>query len=340
MDSAEKLLKRDYRGRLTAIQKLHDWKESRQQHYFPIERIEKALEQHHPQLVFLDTQEGIELVAAAIAKGHPVVTDYGATYGTAFSLNIRQEVAEIRREQEPLAVVSLVCSKMDAVRWMDTSRLHPEIVASIHNQEESSNLDVIEGISFIRFPCTEEAKEELGPYYVNKEREVQAFMVDDDPLMSYLAQQYDVHYIAVRSSNITGRPEEPFKNGAEVYATEIGAPIIAVRSKAALQAQLDDEAVVSTSDIVENLRRQRVGSQPILVFKTENGEAVVELARAGNTTPETMQRLLRDFLRDSIKFTYHEEKVAGHTRKMFDVNPAITEPAEIKKIILKASLLT
>ncbi|MDQ5951119.1 MAG: hypothetical protein QG639_396 [Patescibacteria group bacterium] len=333
-------LNKDYRGRLAAIQKLKEWKVSRADMYLPTHHIENTLKKHQPQLVFLDTQEGIELVATAIAKGNPVVTDYGATYGTAFSLNIRQEVAEIRKEQEPLAIVSLVCSKRDALSWMDTSRMHPEIVASIYNQQECSNLDVIEGIAFIRFPCTDEAKEELGSYYVNQDREVQVFMVDNDPLMDYLSQQFDIHYIAVRSSNITGRPEEPFKNGAEVYASEIGAPIIAVRSKAALQAQLDDEAVVSTSEIAENLRRQRVGSQPILVFKTENGEPVVELARAGNTTPETMHRLLRDFLRDTIQFNYHEEKIAGHKRKMFDVNPAVTDPAEIKKIILKASLIT
>lgn len=334
MDTAENSIS-SYKKRLLRIAKLHEWQKSREEYGFPVGHVEKTLNTHQPELVFLDTNEGVERVAQAIAQNHPVVTDYGATYGTAFSLNIRKEVAEVRREQEPLAIVSLVCSMKDALRWMNRNRLHPTIVKAI----DSGGLDIIAGVSFVRFPCNDEAFNELGSYYVNEDQEVQVFIVDNDPLMDHLSQHHNIHYIAVRSSNITGKPEEPYAKGAQAYASEIGAPIIAVRSKAALAAQLEDEQIASSSELVESLRRKRMGSQPILVFKTMAGKAVVELVRAGNTTPETMKRLLRDFLGGSIEFVYHEEKVAAHTRKMFEAPANLMEPQQIKEAILEASLL-
>lgn len=336
--------KRTYIGNVWEKETLEKWKDSRMKHGFPTQQIDTKLLNHQPVLVFLDTKEGIALVAEAIANDHPVVTDYGSTYGTAFSLKIRREIAHIRREQEPLPIVSLVCAKEQALKWMNKSEIHQDILESINNSDSLSNLDIISGISFIRFKCTQEAREELGEYYVNKDNEVQVFIVDDDPLMKYLADHYDIHYIAVRSSNITGNPEEPFKSGAEKYASEIGAPIIAVRNKVALQAQLEDEELVSTQQIDEGMKRKRMGSQPILTFKKEyiDGEekAVVELVRAGNTSQETIQRLLNNFLQGGkILFRYNEVKPVGW-RKEFNVDPAITDPQEIKKIILEATLIS
>jgi hypothetical protein len=325
-----------YPYRLQKLNILRQMRASREEHGFNTEHVQKKIEENRPVVVFLDTEKGVAEVAKAIASGHPVVTDYGATYGTAFPLGIRQEIAKVRLEQEPLAVVSLVCSKEDALKWMNTSKMHPAILKAVEN----GCLDIIAGVSFIRFPCTDEALKELGPEYVNHEQEVQVFIVENDPIMNYLAFHHDIHFIAVRSSNITGKPEEPFVKGAEVYANEIGSPIVAVRSKEAYQAQLDDESIVTSDDLADKLQRKRVGSQPILVFKTDaNGNPVIELARAGNTTPETMQRLLKEYLGE-ITFEYHEEKQPAHKRKMFEVSSEITDPAEIKRAILQASLLS
>ena len=306
------------------------------------DHIERKLKEYHPATVFLDTKEGIERVALAIAQNHPVVTDYGSTYGTAFPLGIRELVAYVRKEEAPLAIVSLICSKKDALRWMDRDRLHPDLVDAI----DTVGLDMIEGISFIRFPATPEAKEELGEYYVNGDNEIQVFIVENDPLMDCLAKKYNIHYIAVRSSNITGKPEEPFINGAENYAKDIGAPIFAVRSKEAFAAQLADQQISSSEDATVQLRRKRVGSQPILSFTQKPNSdhpdkmtAVVELVRAGNTSPETMLALLRDFLDGKIDFHYREEKKAAHTRRMFQVSKDIEDPIEVKKAILEATLL-
>lgn len=305
--------------------------------------LEEKLREFYPQIVFLDTEQGVQEVGDAIFNNHPVVIDYGATYGTSFPAGIRELVAYVRKEQAPLAIVSLVCSQKDMLAWMDSDRLHPNLVKAI----DAGLLDLIEGIAFIRFPVTQAAKEELGEYYVNGDNEVQVFMVDNDPLMEYLAKKHHIRYIGVRSSNITGQPEEPFATGAQNYAHAIGAPLFAVRSRAALQAQLDDEQVTSPAEAAEKLKRKRVGSQPILTFtqkpdpsSPDQLKAVIELVRTGNTNAKTIERLLKKFLKEyKIGFDHHEEKKISFQRRLFDVPEKITDPQEIKQAILDATLL-
>lgn len=338
-EKEETVVERAYETRLRIIEKILELMEIRGESGQQIDDLELERMKYHPDTVFLDTDEGVELVAQAIADGHPVVTDYGATYGTAFSVGIRDLIAHVRKEQLPLAVVSLVCTKKVALKWINKNRLHKNIVAAIE-KKGIDILDLVSGIAFVRFPCTDEAQTELGEHYVNPDQELQVFIVDNDPLMARLAEKYHIEYVAVRSSNITGKPEEPFVTGAEDYAKEIGAPIFAVRSRKAYQAQLDDhKAISSSAEANARLQRERVGSQPILAFRTNDHGSVIELVRAGNTSPKTMERLLRDFLDDSITFDYKEEKNPAHKRKEYEVSKEITDPLKIKAELLKASLL-
>jgi len=296
--------------------------------------IKDALATHHSELVFLDSEEGVARIATAICEGYPVVTDYGATFGTTFSPGIRKEIAQMRHEQEPLATVSLVCDMQTALEWLDRERLPEDLKTSI----QENGLDIFAGISFIRFPATAEAQAEVGEFYVNAHNEIQVFIVENDPLMNELKKR-GRKYVAVRSSNLTGEHEETYLNGATAYAETIGAPLIAIRSKKQLELILSDTSVSSSADISKQARA-RVGSQPIVSFgTTDTGEACVTLVRAGNTSPGTMQRLLRDFLGEDIKFQYSEEKKTNFSRQAFEVSEEISQPSDIKQELLKASLL-
>jgi len=281
-------------------------------------------------IVFLDTLQGVSEVGDAIARGWPVVTDYGATYGTAFPPDIREAVATARGETLPLATVSIVTFRDVAYRWMDTGRIHPHLVEALND----GRFDILTGISFIRFACTRECQRSLGHHYINDHREVQVFIVpDNDPLMSYLKTDHNLSYIAVRSSNITGRQEEAFAPGAAKYAKEIGAPIMAVRSLAAYQAQKKDEKLVG-NQLYDRLQRKRYGSQPIISLSTVDQPPAITLVRAGNTDPATFQRLMSGIVSDKIGFIYVPEKAAAFHRPMYQVDNSVDAPEQIRQLLL------
>jgi hypothetical protein len=287
----------------------------------------------NPKIVFLDTEQGVSEVGDAIAQGWPVVTDYGATYGTAFPPNIREAVATARGETEPLATVSIVTFRDVAFGWMDTTRIHPDIVEALNE----GKFDILTGISFIRFACNEKCQETLGHHYVNEKKEVQVFIVpDEDPLMAYLRKDHNLAYIAVRSSNVTGQQEQAFAPGAVKYAQAIGAPIMAVRSLDSFNVQIEDEHLVRQNQYV-NLQRKRFGSQPIISLSSAEEPAVVTLVRAGNTDPSTLQSLMADIVSEKIGFVYVPEKVTSFSRQMYKTEDSVKSPQEIRKLLLEHS---
>lgn len=286
-----------------------------------------------PKIVFMDTAQGVAEVGDALAMGWPVITDYGATYGTTFPPQIREAVALARGEVEPLPTVSIVTFRDVAYGWMDTSRIHPELVQSLN----AGKFDILNGISFIRYPCNTTCQETLGRHYVNAKQEVQVFIIpDDDPLMSYLRSEHRLAYIAVRSSNVTGQQEEAFPEGALKYAAAIGSPILAVRSLESLTVQQEDEQNVR-ENLSEKLNRKRYGSQPIVTLSSVDEPPALTLTRAGNTDPATLQRLMADIIADGISFVYIPEKTTSFTRPMYAAGDDARTPQEIRRLLLKHS---
>lgn len=286
-----------------------------------------------PKIVFLDTRQGVSEVGDAIAQGWPVVTDYGATYGTAFPPGIRQAIAAARKESEPLQVVSLVTFRDIAYQWMDTGRIHPDVMSALNH----GKFDILTGIAFLRFAGNSHCQDTLGPHYVNSRKEVQVFIVpDSDPLMSYLRSDHNLAYIAVRSSNISGHPEEPFAAGAAKYAQAIGAPILAVRSLESFNAQVEDERL-ARENLFDRLRRKRFGSQPIIHLPSVDDEPVITVVRAGNTEPSTLQRLMSRIVSHRIGFVYRPEKVTTFARPRYHVADDVIKPAKIRRLLLEHS---
>lgn len=309
-----------YLARLDALRKLH---------LLPNQNNN----QFSPKIVFLDTKQGVSEVGDAIAQGWPVVTDYGATYGTAFPLEIREAIAIARAETEPLATVSIVTFRDVAYSWMDIDRIHPHIVEALNDHK----FDVLIGISFIRFACNSVCQASLSHHYINKEQEVQVFIVPDyDPLMAYLRQDHNIAYIAVRSSNVTGKQEEAFVSGATEYAKDIGAPILAIRSLNSFRTQINDEPFVREHQF-DKLQRKRFGSQPIISLSSVGSPAIITLVRAGNTSPSTLQKLMADIVSDKIGFSYVPEKTNQYIRPMYQVDDQFINPDQIRQRLLEHS---
>ena len=278
-----------------------------------------------PQIAFLDLPQGVARAATAIADGQPVVTDYGATYGTAFSTSIREEVALARGERAPLEVVSVVSTQRQVYDWLDESKLHPDL----HQSIQVGKLGILEGVAFVRFPANDQAKQQVGSYCINAKGEIQVFMVpESDPLMRCLREQHNISHIAVRSSNITGFPEEPYVDGAMKYASQIGAPLFIVRKLASFKAQFKKG---------DEIDRPRVGSQPILRLPMLGDEKQIEVVRTGNTSFDTLERLMAEFTIAGFKIVDKPEKKAPPTRRTYQVDPSITDPHQIKIELLRAS---
>ena len=283
----------------------------------------------------MDTQQGVSEVGDTIAEGWPVVTDYGATYGTTFPSHLRREIALARGEIEPLETVSLVTFKDNAYSWMNLKRIHPLLLKPIQEKK----LDILEGISFIRYPCDDLGVRVVGRHYVNKSGEIQVFIVPPaDPLMKYLRLNHDISYIAVRSSNISGRPEEPFAKGAVKYAASIAAPILAIRSLKSFYTQIEDEHLVKRR-LFDKIKRKRYGSQPIIRLPSVDDEPLITLVRAGNTHPDVIKKLLKNILAVGIGFSYLPEKKIKFKRQMYHLDSQITDPRSIRRLLLKYSNL-
>ena len=227
--------------------------------------VNSALSHSLLRIVFLDSAEGIAAFGDALAAGWPALLDMGGTYGTAFQDSIRAEVGAARNESGQLVTVSMIARMTDALQWMDTSAIHPTLLAGI----QAGVFSTLQKVVFIRFPAND-AGRQLGKHCVNEDGEIQVMLYpEDDPILCYLLSTYDMHYYEVRSSNISGSPEEPFAPGAVEYACAIAAPIVAIRSFAALEAQIIDQALYK-QNLFSVMRRKRFGSFPIVRLARAN----------------------------------------------------------------------
>lgn len=291
--------------------------------------------QLQPSIVFLDTDQGVARAGDAIADGWPVVTDYGSTYGTSFPPSIRNDIAVARKEQGPLNTVSVVAMKKEAYSWIDYSLIHSKIKELILQ----GALEVLEGIAFVRYPANALARSIINPSCIGPENRIQVFITsDDDPLMSYLKSKHSISFIAVRSSNFSGELERSSINGAMKFASEIGAPLFAIRNLRTFHSQIEDEEN-EINQSLEKLHRKRVGSQPIVCIANNNRDPVLTICRTGNTHPDTLVRLLGNFTKKGIKIITNEERTPPPGRRQYQVDQSITEPLLIRRLLLEASNL-
>jgi hypothetical protein len=267
--------------------------------------LDSALSNTLLNIVFLDRPEGISALGDALAAGWPVLIDLGATYGTAFLDAVRSDVGRARLETPPFVTVSTMARLTDAMRWIDLDKVHPAIVDTVR----MGMLAMFEQVLFVRFPANAIGLK-LGEHCINEQGEVQVFFVpESDPLLSYLTAKYGIRHIEVRSSNITGHPEEPFAPGAVEYACAIAAPIVAVSSLEALEAQMIDQALFKQG-LINQMRRKRFGSFPIIRLpqKDESDTApAITIVRAGNTAPDTVSRMVKGCF-PNVEVKYVEEK--------------------------------
>jgi len=212
-----------------------------------------------------------------IALGHPLVMDYGATFGTVFHPDLREDIAQKRGEKTPREVVSLVATYDQVITWIDKNTIHQDILCDLER------LKIFENVAFLRFAANHFAKTHLPHSFINSQGEIQVFMVpNQDPFMKYLREKHHVRYVGVRSANMTGEPEQPLYRGAYDYAKKIQAKYIAVHDAQRYESK--------------PVRRY---SQPIVrVPKRTDAHDVTHapvfsIVRAGNTEPYTLTRLIR-----------------------------------------------
>lgn len=292
--------------------------------------VNSALSHSLLKVVFLDSPTGIAAFGNAIAAGWPALLDMGATYATAFQDAIRADVGAARNEAGELVTVSMVARMSDALQWMDTDTIHPALLARI----QAGALAHLQKALFVRFPAND-AGRQLGQHCVNADGEIQVMIYpEDDRILNYLNYSFDLRYFEVRSSNISGSPEEPFAPGAVEYACAIAAPVVAVRSIAALEAQMIDQALFK-QNLVSVMRRKRFGSFPIIRLPrgSEGERPLIPLVRAGNTSPETLARLLHGCFPDALMI--HIEEKSAHKRHEYE--SPFDDPAEIHADLLRAS---
>ncbi len=294
--------------------------------------LNSALSHSLLRIVFLDSPEGIAAFGDALAAGWPALLDMGATYGTAFQDAIRADVGSARHEAGDLVTVSMVARMDDALGWMDRGAIHPKLLAQI----EAGALKLLQKVVFVRFPAND-AGRSLGKHCVNEDGEIQVMLFPDgDSILNYLRQTYGMNYYEVRSSNISGSPEEPFAPGAVEYACAIAAPVVAVRSFEALEAQIIDQALFK-QNLISVMRRKRFGSFPIVRIPqmgNPDDPPIVPIVRAGNTSPETVSRLLKGVFPDAL--AVHVEEKQAHQRHEYE--SPYKDAANIQADLMRASI--
>lgn len=282
---------------------------------------ERTLEelQFLPRFVFLNTAEGVSIARNALLTGWPIIIEGGSTFGTAFIPEIREDVAIARKEIKSLERVSIATDLDHVLEWIDWTKVDQRLAEKLKSED---GLKRFENIAFIRLPANNSIDNNIEKYALNKNHEIQVFLFNKEhPLLNGLSES-NVNYFFIRSANISGKPEESFLAGVYDYAQEIGVPVIALISKGSL---------------ISNNHTKRMGSFPIVrITKPYSNYSFITLVRSGNTSPETMKRLLKDFLKDGIEFVHWEEKPNSH-RKQYKSPWYISDPEKIAKDLLQAS---
>lgn len=249
------------------------------------------MQEKEPEVLNISNPDHVARVTQAMLQLDPVVVDYGSTFGTAFIPSAREKVASLRQEQAPLATVSIVSDHTTTLSWIDYSRLHPHLTENI----KDGALRILYNIAFLRLPANPVTTTHLAPHHLNHEMEFQTFIVpDSDPLLSSLKSHGHTFY-AVRSSNVTGFPEEFEVEGASRYAATIGAPYLALFDPNKPNTQFS---------------RKRLGSQPILHLPSDRDTPQVILTRTGNTHPEALKTVINHIF-PHAQFSVKEEKLVN-----------------------------
>lgn len=294
--------------------------------------LNSALTPNLLSIVFLNSPEGISAFGDAIAARWPALLDMGATYGTAFVDSTRPDVGLARGEGEKLVTVSMVARLSAALNWINMDKLHPQVADKIR----AGILNLFQGAIFVRFPANA-AGRNLGQHCINEQGEIQVFCYpEDNPVLGYLSRAHDIHYFEVRSSNITGSPEEPFAPGAVEYACAIAAPVVAVSSFEALEAQIIDQALYK-QNLITHMRRKRFGSFPIIQLGEHTGTPdevpTITITRAGNTSPATLIRFVKGCFPEA-EVIYSEAKTA-HFRHEYE--SPYHDPYQIQQDLIRAA---
>ena len=294
--------------------------------------LDSALSQNLLSIVFLNSPEGISALGDAIAARWPALIDMGATYGTAFVESSRTDVGAAMGEAASLETVSVVSRLSDALCWMDTNRLHPVLAQQI----EDGILSLFRGVVFLRFPANA-AGRSLGEQSVNEQGEMQVFCYpEDDAVLGYLREVHGIGHFQIRPSNMAGFPEEPFAPGAVEYACAIAAPVVAVSSFEALESQIIDQALYKQG-LVNQTRRKRFGAFPIVRFgdfgDDLDAQPVISITRAGNTSPDTLTRLVKGCFPEAT--VIYEEEQFGQRRHEYE--SPYDDPAGIQMDLIRAT---
>jgi hypothetical protein len=233
-------------------------------------------------------------MAKLVIKGEVVVTDYGSTFGTVFTPKSREKAAKLRKESPPYDTVSLVATFSQTLAFIDKTRLHPNIWEAFEN----GTVRILENIAFLRLPANEYARSVLGNNYINADNEFQSFIVaDDDPLLSALVSLGHSPHYGVRSSNMTGQPEEFTIEGALEYANAIKSPVL---------------AITHPEKVTDQHARKRVRSQPILHISQYSLE--ITLVRMGSTHPEALEIIIKHLFPQASFIQQEEKKVEYRTQ--------------------------
>jgi hypothetical protein len=271
-----------------------------------------------PQVLYISNPDHVASAAQAMLQLDPVVVDYGSTFGTAFIPSAREKIALLRQEHAPLATVSIVSDHATTLSWIDYTRLHPHLAENIQN----GALRILYNIAFLRLPANPISTTHLAPHHLNQDMEFQTFIVpDSDPLLSSLKLHGHTYY-SVRSSNVTGSPEEFEVEGAGRYATAIGAPYLVLLNPDKPKTQFS---------------RKRLGSQPILHLPSDRETPQVILTRSGNTHPEALKTIVNHIF-PQAEFSVKEEKQVSFRHPYHPASDGIgLEATAIISALLSAS---
>lgn len=278
--------------------------------------------EYFPAIIYLNSPDGFDKVASAIAENQVGGIDFGATTGTAFGLYTRIEAAIRRKETQPYDPVSLVTKFENTLASIDYDKLHPSISEFVKER----GLEQLNNLAFVRYPATEQAQNLVGSYYLSDRGEMQTFSVPQDHALMAALENHNLKFLAVRSGNIHKRPEACTPERSLLFALMVKADFLAFRNP---------ESIIKAS------ARTRLGSQPIIVLPQVNEDPTIWIARQANTHKDIIEYILRESgLPSSVNVNLREEK-PYHDREPFrfdlSAHPTINQ---LKNEILRASGLS
>lgn len=251
-------------------------------------------------------------IADTLISGGYDIADYGTTYGTRYLYSSQQIVFQARGDESGKPS-SLVARYSDIVEWIDMVNVHTGLRSHIQQHK----LRELINVCFIAFPGNALGALERPLY----NGELQCFPVpDDDSLLCYLKEKYEIKSHCVTSTNLPSEPEEFTSSGSHLYGQKIKAHRIVHHSR---------------KKLANESNRKRVGSQPIIRLPVSGGAAEIQITRQGNTGLSTMTRLLNSLFPE-FSVVYKPTKSEKH-RIPYDSPSHLLQHQEIVSDLIKAS---